>query len=145
MKRTFLIAFIACLSLALMFVIGCSPEDSQDAYRETSAQQQEATPCEEEVKAQRLERFVYEENQIFAGMDGDFYGAVSSDGTTLRYSYTFCLESINIDAMPAVFENMASEGSVLLISAQSRVPEITAVVIEFLDTEGNVLESKEFN
>jgi len=140
MNKTVAIALVACLSLALLFIVGCAPDDPSDEYAEAAAQQ----PSAEDIKRERLERFVYNENQMFAGMDEDFCGKVTSDGTTIKYSYTFCLDTVNTDLLPAVFENMSQEGPTLLYFAQEYVPEITTVAIEFHDTEGNVLHSKQF-
>ena len=141
MKKSLLLALI--LSLVLAFaLVGCSPdEDGPISYDEIGQASYEASAISEE-----LQLFVDTQNDIFAAMNSDDMTIlVSAVGNTLIYTYTFATDTFDEDTLNVMFEVATAEGDTLLSTAQLAVPEITTVTIEYVDGDGNVTHTQDFN
>jgi len=137
MKKQLLITLV--MGLILAFALGCSSEEPILA-------EEEEVPAAAAPISEAIQQFVDIQNDLFASMpDDELAVAVTAEGTVIRYTYTFVSEDLYEEVHESFFENATAEGEMLLAIAQETAPEITAIIIEFVDTEGSILDSAEFN
>ncbi|MCL2437623.1 MAG: DUF4854 domain-containing protein [Coriobacteriia bacterium] len=142
MKKLLVIALM--LGLIFIFAIGCT-SDSEVEEPPVTYEQEEAVPDEDAISYE-MQAFVDSQNSMFEGMDmSELAIAVSAEGTTVTYTYTFISESLYDEVGATTFEIATTEANEVLINAQAIAPEVTTIVIQLVDAEGNVLDYAEFN
>jgi len=139
MKRISTIVLLLCVSL--VFAVGCDNTNQQ----ETGDSQAPSAVDEQAPQPVALDDFVETQNGMFATMNSEELAiVVSSEGTTLIYTYQYFREGLYEEIGQNAWEQAANEGDLLFDTAKAAVPEITAVRIVFEDGAGNVLRSEEF-
>jgi len=140
-----LLIVVLALGLVLAFAVGCNSESEEPTVEDVAATEQEAADTAADDNGS-VQEFVDIQNSIFEGMATDeLVITVTAEGTVIKYTYTFLEEGLYDQIGATSFEEATSEGGILLSTAQTAVPEITAVIVEFVDADGNVLNSAEFN
>ncbi|MCL2437622.1 MAG: hypothetical protein FWE48_05730 [Coriobacteriia bacterium] len=146
MKRVLVVALMLCLAA---FALGCTSEGPtipDDVENPHEADQQEQTPAMMDINTISLEEFAIAQNDMFASMNTDDMAMlVSAEGTVLVYTYQFFNMEIYNERGQEYFEDAVEEGQLLFETAVIKVPEITAIILEFVDAQGNVLDSAEFS
>ncbi|MCL2525819.1 MAG: hypothetical protein FWE46_02040 [Coriobacteriia bacterium] len=139
MKKTLIIALATVLTASMMLFAACGNNSEDQTTEETT------TTTTEAAGTASLQDFVETQNGIFSSMNSEELAiVVSSEGTTLVYTYQFFADGLYEDLGVNAWDNAAGEGQLLFDTAKAAVPEITAVKIVFEDAGGTVLQSQEF-
>jgi len=118
MKKVLIATLV--LALALVFAVACGNDN-------------------------QMQEFIDEQNEILEGVRNDAVSAVASaEGTVVTYVYTINSLGLTDEMIEQITEPIAREGHTIFEAAQSRVSDITAVVITFVDADGEELATKEF-
>jgi len=136
MKKALLAALTLCLVMA--FAVGCASDDPEPE----PIPEPEAPAVEEGFDTMSLQDFVDMQNAMFEGVNSDEISVfVAAEGTVLRYTYVIGSD----EGRQEMIDMTKDEGEVMLSYTQDVIPELTAVILEFQDGDGNVLDSAEFN
>lgn len=122
MKRSLLVIAALILSVALMAgLIACGDNDDE------------------------MQGFLDQQNEIFEKMRTDELSIeLSAENDTLVYTYTLYIEGVSPETVQAIANPVLEQGQELFAAAHKSLPHVTAVVINFVDTEGVLLTSEEF-
>jgi len=144
MKKTLIVALI--LGLALVFAVGCGGDSEPEVEVVEVEQEAEVTTEGTAENGGGIQELVDTQNEMFAAISTDEMTiSVSAEGTVLTYTYVYSITGLDADAMQDALDSISAEGQMMLTAAQAAAPEVTAVILEFLDTEGNTLGTSEFN
>jgi len=119
MKKVLIVALV--LGLALVFAVGCGNDN-------------------------QMQEFIDEQNEILEELRTDEISAVASvEGTVVTYVYTINFPDLDEEMIELIVEPAVRDGQGVFEAARNRVPEITAIVMTFVDADGNELTSREFS
>jgi hypothetical protein len=143
MKRIALTTLMLSLSL---FMFACTsegptiPEEGENPHVQS---QEEGIATE--VESIPLEELARTQNEMFATMNTDEMAMlVSAEGTVLTYTYQFFNMEIYRERGQDYFADAVAEGQLLFQASLERAPEMTLMLIEFVDNQGEVLKREEF-
>jgi len=147
-KLSFVVVATLTLMLSLVVLVGCAQApvvpERDDAGVEESMRRMQDDP-NREISITNLPDFVAAQNGLWETMNTDDLAiVVSYEGSTLIYTYQFFLDGLYEDIGDNSFTSAAEEGQLLYDTAKEAVPEITSVVIQFIDAEGAILRTAEF-
>jgi len=138
MKKLLIVTLM--LSLTLIFAVGCTPDEEEVA----------PPPVVEEIAldSEELLTFIDVQNEGLAPLNSDAMTiVVRAEGSALIYTHIFGPYGFSDDEIQEMFDKSLynGDGDMLLQVAQMTVPEITTVTIEYVDTDGNILHTQDFN